>query len=298
MKKLALYTLLGLTRFMALFPLKFHYFWADVIAWVLRSLLGYRREVIAINLARAFPEAGYDHLVWLEKLYYKHIAEIAVEMIWFCGSDAKRLRKSSLVTIKNAEVLERAYRQSPSVVVLNSHCGNWEILGGLPHVECLDREAFPCPEENIRCVYKELTNKISDEFFKKSRLAMSPSPEVVLESKKLLRYMLSHRKDKLIYLLTIDQSPYVSAVDIGTFMSQPTKAFLGPAEVASKLGFSVLYLNFDRVDRGRYEVSFEEICMDASTMEPKAIVRSFYDKLEAGIRRHPENWLWSHKRWN
>ena len=298
MKKCALYLLLGITHFLALFPLKVHYFWADVIAWVLRSVVGYRREVIAINLARSFPEAGYDHLVWLEKLYYKHMAEIAVEMIWFSGSNAKRLRKSGLVTIKNVGVLEKAYQNSPCVVILNSHCGNWELLGGLPHVECLDRDVFPCPEMNIRCVYKELTSKVYDEFFKRSRLAMSPSPELVLESKKLLRYMLTHRNDKLMYLLTIDQSPYVSAVEIGKFMSQDTKAFLGPAEVASKLGFSVLYLNFERVDRGRYEVSFEEICMDASQMEPKAIVRSFYDKLEAEIRRHPENWLWSHKRWN
>ncbi|MGN0191796.1 MAG: lysophospholipid acyltransferase family protein [Candidatus Cryptobacteroides sp.] len=298
MKKCAVYILVGITRFLALFPLGFHYFWADVAAWILRSVFGYRREVIAINLARAFPEAGYDHLVWLEKMYYKHIAEIAVEMIWFSGSSAKRFRKSGIMTIRNAEVLERAYKQSPCVVVLNSHCGNWEILGGLPHAECLDLDSFPFPEENIRCVYKELTSKVSDEFFKKSRLSMSPSPEIVLESRKLLRYMLMHRNDKLAYLLTIDQSPYVSAVEIGTFMSQKTKAFLGPAEVASKLGFSVLYLNFDRIERGRYEVSFEEICMDASTMEPKEIVRSFYDKLEAEIHRHPENWLWSHKRWN
>ena len=298
MKKCALYLMRGITRLLALFPLKFHYFWVDFIAWLLRSVVGYRRDVVAINLARAFPNAKYDELTEIARQYYKHVAEIAVEMLWFSGSNPSRLRKSGLVTIKNAAVLERAYNQSPGVVVLNSHCGNWEILGGLPHVECSDLDSFPFPEEKIRCVYRELTNKVSDEFFKRSRLAMSPNPDVVLESKKLLRHMLSHRNDKIVYLLTIDQSPAAATqVDMGMFMSQHTYAFLGPTEVAHKFGFSVLYMNFDRIARGKYEVSFEEICADASEMEPKAIIRTFYDKLESEIHRHPENWLWSHKRW-
>ena len=52
--------MIGITRLLALFPLKFHYFWVDFIAWLLRSVVGYRRDVVAINLARAFPNAKYD----------------------------------------------------------------------------------------------------------------------------------------------------------------------------------------------------------------------------------------------
>lgn len=299
MRKCALYILVAITRFLSWFPLKVHYFWADFIAWVLRSVAGYRRDVVAVNLGRSFPNADCDLVKSYSKRFYTHLAEIFTEMIWFSGSNPARLKKSGILTVRNAKVLENAYKSAPSVIVLYSHCGNWELLGGLPYCRCEDMDEFPIPVDSFRCVYKALTNKVSDEFFRKSRLAMNPEKDVLLESKHLLRYMINHinASDPLVYILGIDQSPYVSYVDIGSFMHQPTKAFLAPAEIAHKFGSAVLYMNYERVGRGHYEISFEEICADGREMSAFDIIRSYYDKLEAEINRHPDNWLWSHKRW-
>ncbi len=299
MKNFKLTLLTAAVRFLAMFPLKVHYFWADVIAWVLRSVVGYRRDVVAINMGRSFPSTAcyYDDIERFSKLYYRHMAEIIVEAIWFFGANPKKMMRSSLVTVTNSKVLEEAWNSAPSVVILYSHCGNWELMGGIPHSACADSPAFPLPESSLRCVYKRLNNALWDDFFKASRMSMSVSEDMLLESRQLLRYMLTNRKERLAYFLNIDQSPYVSAVEIGNFMNQPTKAFLGPAEIAHKLGFAVLYMNFERISRGHYDVSFTPICMDASEMEPKEIIRKYYDCLEDEIYRHPDNWLWSHKRW-
>lgn len=299
MKNLKLTFLTGAVRFFAIFPLKVHYFWADVIAWVLRNVVGYRREVIAINMGRSFPASAcyYDDIERFSRKYYRHMAEIMVEAVWFFGANPGKMMRSGLLTIMDSKVLELAWNTAPSVVILYSHCGNWELMGGIPHSRCADATEFPVPESDMRCVYKALSNRTWDEFFKRSRTSMTRDSGAMLESKQLLRYMLTNRNRRLAYFLNIDQNPYKSSVPVGDFMNQPTRAFLGPAEIAHKLGFAVLYMSFERVERGHYELSFTPICMDASRMEPKDIIRKYYDCLEAEIYRHPDNWLWSHKRW-
>lgn len=299
MKKLKLALLTASARFFSMFPLKVHYFWADVIAWVLRNVVGYRREVVAVNMGRSFPASAcyYDDIERFSRNYYRHMAEIMTEAIWFFGASPKKMLRSGLVTVVNSRLLGQAWDSAPSVIVFYSHCGNWELMGGVPHSKCADAEAFPVPEERLRCVYKALSDKTWDEFFKRSRVSMSKSGDMMLESKQLLRYMLTNRNERLVYFLNIDQSPYTSAVEIGNFMNQPTKAFLGPAEIAHKFGFAVLYMSFERRERGHYDVSFTPICMDASEMEPKDMIRKYYDCLEDEIYRCPDNWLWSHKRW-
>lgn len=299
MKNLKLKILTAAVRFQALFPLKVHYFWADFIAWVLRNVVGYRRDVVAVNMGRSFPVSAcnYDDIQRFSKHFYTHMAEIMTEAVWFSGATPKKMLESGLITVTNSNLLKEAWNSAPSVVVFYSHCGNWELMGGIPYSKCADAEAFPVPESQLRCVYQQLHDETWDKFFQKNRTSLSRSEGLMLESKQLLRYMLTHRNDRLAYFLNIDQSPYISAIPIGSFMNQQTLAFLGPAEIAHKLGFAVLYMSFERTERGHYDVSFTPICLNAKEMEPKDIIRRYYDCLESEILRHPSNWLWSHKRW-
>ena len=112
-------------------PLKVHYLFAGVFTWFIKRVMKYRADVILVNLAKSFPEKKYWDLrkIWNE--YYDHLGEIIAEAIWFSGSSYSRLRKSGIVKIVNPEVVSEAYDNSPSVTSLSTHCGNWEILGGL-----------------------------------------------------------------------------------------------------------------------------------------------------------------------
>jgi KDO2-lipid IV(A) lauroyltransferase len=53
----------------------------------------------------------------------------------------------------------------------------------------------------------------------------------------------------------------------------------------------------NREARGRYQMTYTLITRDAAAMTPEAVMRSYYDLLEADIRRDPANYLWTHKRW-
>lgn len=289
----------GAVKVIGSFPLKVHYAFAGFITWILRDVMRYRNEVVMTNLARSFPEKKYDELKQISNEYYKHLGELFVELIWFGASDYKRLYKSGLVTITNPEVFNEVFVKTPNTTVLFSHCGNWELLGGFLGYRTATGEKMAFEEKHIRVVYKELHDKFSDDFFKLNRVNAleTVGTECEIESSKILRTALKGRNEKAVYIYIADQYPYMSAYNVGTFLSQPTLAMLGSAGVAHKLGHAVQYLKMKRVQRGKYEMTFIPICEDASTMTPEDITRKYYDILEAEIRETPHNWLWTHMRW-
>ena len=84
-------------------------------------------------------------------------------------ADYKAIRSSRICEITNLEVLNEAYASSPSVTVLFSHCGNWELIGGLWCYNYNPEVEYPGDENCIRVVYKRLHNPVWDEVFKRNR---------------------------------------------------------------------------------------------------------------------------------
>lgn len=278
-------------------PLRWHYFFAGFIAWLLRAVLHYRQDVIYTNLAKSFPDKSY---AWIRKTagdFYRHLAEMIVEAIWFSGCrNPERLRKAHIVELVNPELIQEAYENSPSVMVLDTHCGNWELLGGLFFYNFKDCEC-PIKPGVLHVVYKALKNKTWDKVFYENRRCPTPDTEGQIEASGMLRFIAGHRREKYIYLVNNDQFPRESSCEVGTFLNQPTTGFVGAATLASRLKLSVLYMGMVNDRRGHYSIRFERICDDASLMTPEEITRRYYDLLEKDIKETPHNWLWSHKRW-
>ena len=301
MKNIIVRILRCLMVLFAKLPLKFHYFMGDILSWVVKNVVRYRNGIVWMNISRAFPEMKYWQLKRIYNDFYKHFGEIFAESIWFGGSDHKRLQKAGIVTVVNPEVIAGLYNESPSVTVLCSHCGNWELLGGF--YAYITKDGFTCPfeEDQLTVVYKKLSNDIADEVFalnRKAALAV-PSPHAVIESKSILRFSIENRKTKRIYGYPADQTPYkgMGRHDMGQFLNQQTYAMTGGVGVACKLSHSVVYMKMKRIERGRYEWEFIPICEDASKMTPDDIMRQYYSLLEQEIRETPSNWLWTHNRW-
>jgi KDO2-lipid IV(A) lauroyltransferase len=301
MKKVLAKIIRGLMYVLAQLPLRVHYFFGDVMAWLLRCVFHYRTNVVWMNLARSFPDCKYSDLKPVYKDFYKHIGEIAAEAIWFSGSSYKRLNKAGIVTVKNPEVIAKMYESSPSVTVMCSHCGNWEILGGFYGYLTKDGFVPPFDETALTVVYKRLSSEVSDKIFAWNRVNAleKDNPDSIVESSNILRFCIRNRDKKRIYGYPADQTPYkgMGRHDIGLFMNQKTYAMTGSLGVACKLSHSVVYMKMKHVARGKYEWEFIPICDDASKHTQEELIRIYYDLLEQEIRETPHNWLWSHNRW-
>lgn len=295
MKKIYLSLVRGFMRLLSKLPLKWLYGIGGAFAWFAQKVMHYRERVIMVNLARCFPEKKYWELDPIADAYYKHLGDIVAEAIWFGGSDYERIKKQKICRMTNPEVLNEAFNTSPSVVILNSHCGNWEILGGF----CVYNEGQPAPYtvDNLCVVYKKLSNEVMDEVFKQNRTYCVPGFKGLVEASSFLRTALKNKDEKKIYISNSDQYPYVGRFFVGDFLNQPTYGMTGVVGVAHKMKMSVLAMKMVHKERGSYELTFVNLCNDASQHDPEDIVKMYYAELEKEINETPHNWLWSHKRW-
>lgn len=283
-------------------PLGFHYFWGRVFTWVARDVVHYRSDVVMANIARSFPDRKYRELKDVYDGFYRHLGEVFAETMWFGGSYGRpgRLRKSGFCHAENEAELVRAYEERPSVMVLASHFGNWEIMGGF--YEYFDRDTVIPDGMGPECttsVFKHLASPFWNKFMVGNRTAPLQGCDCAVESREMFRYALMHRNEKRVYIFPTDQHPYkgVTSVEIPEFMHQKTKVMIGGAALAHKLGMAVFYMSIDREEKGHYRMSFRKICDDASTMEPAQIMSVYYGYLQESVNADPENYLWSHKRW-
>ena len=291
----------GLLVMLSMLPLKFHYFIGDIMSFILKNIARYRSDVVLINLSRSFPDKKYGEIMEIYDEYYRHLGEMAAEAIWFSGSSYERLNKNGIVTVTNPEEFSAMFESAPSLTVLSTHCGNWELLGGLLGYRTSTGEKIRISEKAISVVYKKMSSKVSDRVFALNRIAplTEVGTECEVESRQVLRYSIKHKDERRLYIYPTDQAPYYRAADypIGEFMCQPTNAMMGSVGVACKLSHAVMYMKMKRVCRGRYEMTLIPICQDASVYTPEELMRKYYDLLEEEIRETPSNWLWSHKRW-
>ena len=301
MKKLLADIIRGVIIVLSKLPLRFHYLMGDIVAWTAKNVFRYRSDVVWVNISRSFPEKKYKELRKIYDDFYRHFGEILAEAIWFGGSSYKRLYKSGIVTVMNPEEFNEVFLNTPSMTVLSTHCGNWELMGGFLGYRTATGTKVEIGEEHIQVVYKKLSNEVFNEVFKRNRVAplevVGTSCEI--ESSNILRLTLKQKNEKRVYIYPADQAPYWYAGKhpIGEFMHQQTNAMLGSMGVACKLAHSVMYMKMKRVERGRYEMTLVPICRDASQMTPEDILRKYYDLLQDEINETPHNWLWTHKRW-
>ncbi len=298
MKNAGAYILRGLLFALGSLPLGVHRFNARLLAPLLRYVVRYRLGVVRDNISQAFPEKDP---AWIRKTvngFYRHFANLVCETVWFGACrKGERLRRAGIVRIANPEVINGLYGKAPSVVCLYTHCGNWELLGGIEHYS--DEPTF-FTVENTCFVYRKMKSEAWDEVLRYNRCA-PVNPDTFpgyIETEQLVRYVFTHRGEKKFYNINTDQRPYFKSpanIEV-SFMGRICKTMTGGAALARKFGMAVCYLGMRRVGRG-YELVYIPICEDASAMEVEDMMKRYYELLEADLREDPVNYLWTHKRW-
>lgn len=293
----------GLTGLLARLPLSFHYRVAAALAWFLRSVVHYRREVVLTNIARSFPDKDYAEIQAIYKQFYRHFGELFAELIWFGGcrgeKGCERLRRQHLVEIVGLDSFNPFWDRSRSVLLLNSHAGNWELMGGMFEYNYEVEPHYTLAQTVV--LYLQLFNPFWDRFVGDNRCAPVAHKgfQGYVETRSILRYALSHKDEKRLYVFNTDQYPYGGSVhcSVGEFLHQPTLAMTGGAALAVKLGMGVGYIRWRQLSRGHYRMTFVPLFDNAADHTPEEIMTRYYALLQEDIQAQPWNYLWSHKRW-
>ncbi|MBQ9184463.1 MAG: lysophospholipid acyltransferase family protein [Bacteroidales bacterium] len=280
-------------------PLGFHYLWGKFLSWLMKAFR-YRRDDVMINLARSFPGLKYKELKKIARQFYRNLGMIAAETVWLGGRARRKQKvfKKGIVSVEGGREVYEAFAKR-SIMVLNSHAGNWELIGAYMQKLC-DESGDLMSEKDVAVVYRRLHGKFSEEFFRRNRCALqSKSFDGYVESRVVMRHVVRHRNERKLYVFPNDQYPYGTAIARASvnFLNQETEVMTGGAEVAERLGMSVFYMYADRTAKGKYTVRFSKICDDAAALGKDNIIKEYYRRLEEDIRKNPSNYLWSHRRW-
>jgi KDO2-lipid IV(A) lauroyltransferase len=279
------YLFYGLAWVAALLPMRVLYIFSDLLYLILYYIAGYRKKVVRTNLKNAFPEKTEDERRTIERKFFRHLSDMFIETIKLIHLSEKENRKRLIIT--NPELLSSFYSEGRDIIAVLGHYSNWEFMTILPKLTGY----------KVISVYRPLKNKYFDRLIISFR---SRYGHILTPMSSVIRELIRHKKDNIrtFTALLSDQTP--AKVDIHywtNFLNQDTAVYLGAEKIATKYGMAVIFLNYKKVKRGYYSITYELICENAAVMPEHAITEAHVKRLDEIIREKPEYWIWSHRRW-
>ncbi len=270
--------------FIGIIPFKILYGFSDFVAFVLHRIFRYRVKIVYENLRRSFPDKSNEEIRRIEGKTYQNLADITVE-----GLKAFTMSTDTLLKrfrIKNPEVLDAYQEQSQSVMLLAAHYGNWEwgVITASLQVK-----------KNLIGLYKPLANKFINSYLRKTREREGILLASIFQT---AQYFKNYVHKGVVFVLIADQSPSnITKSYWVDFFGRETAFLHGPENYARQYELPVFFVEVTRIKRGYYEYELQPLVHHPNTLQKGEITRRYAEKLEAMIRKKPEDWLWSHRRW-
>ena len=269
----------------SILPMRALYVISDMSYLFLYYIIGYRKKVVRNNLELCFPKKNKRELRDLEKKSFRHFVDVFMEFVKSFSITEKEL--SQRLTLTNPEILDKYFDANKSVVFISGHYANWEWVPFIVESRL---------NYHLNVVYKKLANKHFDKLVRRTRKKFGVS---VFSTNDFYPEILRNIKNNKIgaYGFIADQSPKWNKVKYwGNFMDIEIPVITGPESIAKKLDLPVFYFKTERVRRGVYECSFVLLEENPKHAAPFELTDKSTKELEKQIRKAPEFYFWTHKR--
>ena len=154
------------------------------------------------------------------------------------------------------------------------------------------------PKAQCGQIYHPLENLVTDLLFLRMRQCHG---SLCITMQDTLRFLLKSQKEKqpVIIGYIADQKPYWTNIHHWVdFLNHDTPVLTGTDRILRKMNHAVIYCDIQRVRRGYYVATYKMMTREPGKMKDFELTDMYFKMLEESIRRAPEYWLWSHKRWS
>lgn len=254
-------------------------------------LLPYRRALVLENFRRVFggtlPE---DEIVRLAQAYYAHYILFLIEFFRLPLMSAKK--KKALIRFENVESPMRAAEKGKGIILLTGHFGNWEVstVAGIAQ--------FPQFKGLLHFVRRPLNPKWLNDFITR-RFRRAGFGTIAKRGS--LDTILGLLESGAVIVYVFDQHAGLGDGIAVDFFGHPAGTFKSPALLAMSTGAPVVPSSSWREPDGTHVLRFEEpLPLIEHENVGEAIrqnTRAFNAALERMLLRHPEQWIWMHRRW-
>ncbi len=250
-----------------------------------------RRRIVMDNLRRVFGDTLSERrIAEIAQAFYAHLAKFLLEFLRLAFmNDAQ---KAKLVRIEGLEHLAAARELGKGVLLLTGHFGNWEVstVAGMSQ--------FRQYRGLLHFIRRPLKPKwFNDLVMRRFRKAGFGT----LEKSGSLDEILALLEDNRIVVAIFDQFAILKYSVRSEFFGHPAHTFKSLAVLAQCTGAPVVPSSSWREPDGTHVLLFEppvEVLTEGRTRDLVAKnTKRFNEALERIILRHPEQWIWMHKRW-
>jgi len=247
------------------------------------------RDIGFDNLRRAFPERDEAWCRDTLRGSFQNLGRLAAEVAWFDDLRPGNIHERVGFADPESERIWKERVAAGKGIVATGHYGNWELFA-----QAQGLMGFP-----IHIVHRPLRNPRLDDLL--NQLRSRAGTDVIYKhaaAREILRLL---RGDAMIAIPIDQHAPGAQGVPI-PFFGRPASTTPGPARLAqltrAPLAVAVL------VRRG---TSTQHDILIRPPLEPpppgkgegplRETMTVLNREFEEVVRRHPEQWLWMHRRW-
>ena len=242
------------------------------------------RRIALENLAAAFPGRPVAERRALARAMFAHFGSLLLELLKFGGYSPEQMLAA--VDIEGEERVRLAQQQGKGILFFTGHFGYWEI-------QAIVHAARGYPTSVLA---RPLDNPYLHRWLERIRTRTGGS---VIYRQGAVRRMLRELASNHGIAVLIDQHLHSDAIYVD-FFQRPAATTSALAALALRTGAAVIPVFALPLPGGRYRLIYEHPVEPPPADDPDPI-RSFTqrctDVLEMYVRRHPEQWLWMHRRW-
>jgi KDO2-lipid IV(A) lauroyltransferase len=262
-------------------------YWAsDCLSLFLAYVVKYRKDVAESNLKKAFPGISQKEINRIYLKNTKHVADILLEGTRNMTMTEERLK--SRIVFKNTEIFEKYYKEGKSVILMGSHCNNWEYI--------ITSQNLYLPHLAVG-IGQPLTNPFFHYEINKRRARFGMKIVHAKTYKDEIEKNIAEKNPVSVLVLADQSPPNIHRAYWGKMFGVDTPYAYGGELLARKYDMPVVYLKNTKTKRGIYEVE-PIVLAEKPNEEPYGgIMDKYISVMETQIKAQPEFWLWTHKRW-
>jgi len=238
------------------------------------------RRIALDNLAHAFPSRTPAERAAIARGMFEHFGAVLFELLKFGTLSPVQMQR--LVDVEGEERLNQAYQHGRGVLLFTGHFGYWEVQGLMHPISVLARP---------------LDNPFLHQRLERIRTRTGNS---VIYRQGAIRRVLRELAGNHGVAMLIDQHLHTPDAVYVDFFGRPAATTNALAALALRTGAPVIPAFALPISGGRYRLIYEH-AVDPPRADTPDAIRDFTqrctDVLEMYVRRHPELWLWMHRRW-